>query len=294
MLIIIILVLCWLAPSPPIGRTQSCCTINVVHGAIFRGDKLNQTRVGVDTSILGKILDFVINPVCRSFFIYLHTVFSFTYHFIYSTNIVEQTLMRTKSPWPYSMGGEVANVPFVQIVDILCTLNLLLTDLGNRGKNTGKSAKNTEKLANTNHACFICAVRAKDSWLSYRGSTDGQSINQRSKFSLNSAHQDSRSAIRQEACTHRLAETDRGWCECPWTLRPDCFCHWDWQHGGKGQWYAFKLERTWKQPMATQSQARKKHMHPTWVWYSQEVAVLGYSSQGEVLISGKIYMDNPT
>lgn len=42
--------------------------------------------------------------------IYLHSIFSFTYHIIYSTNIVEQTLMRPKSSWPYSLDREVAKV----------------------------------------------------------------------------------------------------------------------------------------------------------------------------------------
>jgi len=55
-------------------------------------------------------------------------------------------------------------------------------------KNTGKSAKNTGELADATHVSFIYAARPKNSFLSCRRSIDGQQTNQKSKFSLNSAH----------------------------------------------------------------------------------------------------------
>lgn len=40
--------------------------------------------------------------------IHLNTIYSFIYHFIYSTSIVEQNPIRPESFWPYSLKREAA------------------------------------------------------------------------------------------------------------------------------------------------------------------------------------------
>lgn len=123
MLIIIVLVTWLLALSPLTGRTQSCCPTNVVHGSIFREDKLNQTTESVLIYACWiKSLTSSLAMGADPHWIHLHTIFSFTYHFIYSTNIFEQFSMRPELSWPYSLEGEIAKYtmyansgPFMQL-----------------------------------------------------------------------------------------------------------------------------------------------------------------------------------
>lgn len=96
MLIIITVILCWLVLSPPIGRTQSCCPTNVVHGVMFREDKSDQTTGSelVHPRCV-KSLTSSLTMGAEPSLIHLNTIYSFIDHFIYSTTL----LCRTHETW---------------------------------------------------------------------------------------------------------------------------------------------------------------------------------------------------